>query len=82
MERYKDYFSIGVIVLLIMLLIVAAGYVVELSNIKDIMQKQLDYQIEMQFCTQDAMEYLAPCRLEMDTDGSVHWYFNPEEGRI
>lgn len=82
MERYKDYFSIGVIVLLIMLLIVGAGCVVELSNIKDIMQKQFDYQTEMQFCMQDAMEYHAPCRLEMDTDGSVHWYFNANEGRM
>lgn len=77
MERYEDYFSISVIVLLIALLIVGAGCVVKLSNIKGIMQKQFDYQTEMQMCMQDAIKYLVPCHLERDDDGSYNWYFNP-----
>lgn len=36
---------------------------------------------EMQFCMQEAIEYLAPCHVERDEDGSYDWYWSPEEGR-
>lgn len=81
MKRYEDYFAISIFVLVIALLIILTGCFVKLSHIQNIMHAQFDYQTEMQFCGQESLEYFAPCRLESDTDGNVHWYFNANEGR-
>lgn len=82
MERYEDYFAISIFVLVIALLIILTGCFVKLSNIKNTLQAQFDYQTEIQFCMQEANKILAPCYLEMDTDGQVHWYYNANEGRM
>lgn len=79
MRRYKDNLTVSMLVLGIALLIILAGCFIKLSHIQNIMQAQFDYQTERQFCMQDTTEYLAPCRLEMDTDGSVRWYFNAND---
>lgn len=82
MKRYEDDFNITILLLLMSIVVLMGACLLKLIDIKNIMQKQFDYQIEMQFCMQDAIEYLAPCRLEMDTDGNVHWYYNANEGRM
>lgn len=82
MKRYEDDFTTAIFILVVTSLIILAGCFVKLSNIKNILQAQFDYEVEKQMCTQDAMEYLAPCHLERDEDGSYNWYFNPNEGRL
>lgn len=81
-RRYNNDFNITIVILVIAMLIILAGCFVKLAHINNILQAQFDYQTEMQFCMQDAQKYYAPCQLEMDTDGSVNWYFNANEGRM
>lgn len=82
MRRYKNDFTTPIILLLLTIAAIMGGCLLKLVDIKNTLQAQFNYQTEMQFCMQEAMEYRAPCRLEMDTDGSVHWYFNANEGRM
>ena len=82
MKRYEDNFTITLLIFLLALACIMGACLLRLADIKRIMQDQFDYQTEMQMCMQDALEYLAPCHLERDDDGSYHWYFNPNEGRM
>lgn len=77
MKRYEDSFTITIILLLLGIAALIGACLLKLVDIKNIMQKQFDYQTEMQMCTQDAIKYLVPCHLERDDDGSYNWYFNP-----
>lgn len=82
MRRNVDSFTYTTLLLLLGVVALIGACLSELVDIKNILQKQFDYQSEMQFCRQAAMEYPASCKLEMDTDGSVHWYFNASEGSM
>lgn len=58
------------------------GGCVELWRMRKLMEAELDYQIDMQLCLQDANKILAPCYLEIDSDGRARWYYNANEGRL
>lgn len=79
MKRHEDNFIITI--LLLLLTVLMGECLLKLVDIKNILLAQFDYQAEMQFCMQEAIEYLAPCHVERDEDGSYNWYWSPEEGR-
>lgn len=79
MKRHEDNFIITI--LLLLLTVLMGECLLKLVDIKNILLAQFDYQAEMQFCMQEAIEYLAPCHVERDEDGSYDWYWSPEEGR-
>lgn len=77
----EDNFKVTLLIMLLGIAVLLACDAWQSAQLRNILQKQFDYQVEMQFCGQESLEYFAPCRLESDTDGNVHWYFNANEGR-
>lgn len=82
MKKHENSFIIAILISLLAIIGIVYSCLLRLAEIKQVMQAQFDYKIERDMCQQDAMEYLASCHVERDEDGSYHWYFNPNEGRM
>lgn len=79
MTREREWRT-TVVIELMAIAVLLATIGLRLSGINNILQNQFDYQTEADMCYEQAREYLAPCHVERDEDGSYHWYFNSYEG--
>lgn len=77
--RNKDRITIILLLMSIAGLVASVGFIV--SRISNQLQQQFEFETSMYMCMENSAEYLAPCHLERDEDGSYNWYINPEEGR-
>lgn len=76
-------YSIIIMALMILVAVIAVGLCYQkLGAIERAIEKQFNYQADLDMCYEGAQEYMTYCHLERDDDGTYNWYYNPSEGGI
>lgn len=52
---------------------------INFNQVEKLIEKQYQYDVDMQMCIQEANKHFTTCHIEMETDGSINWYYDANE---